>query len=94
MKDLILVIAKALVDQPEKISISEVQGSQCTVLELKVDKSEIGKVIGKQGRTANAMRAILSAASAKAKKRTILEILETVEGRSMAQVERRFTTLR
>jgi predicted RNA-binding protein YlqC (UPF0109 family) len=89
VKELILVIAKALVDQPEKVSVSEVCGSQCTVLELKVDKSEIGKVIGKQGRTAHAMRTILSAASAKVKKRTVLEILETVEGRSVPNGERR-----
>ena len=72
-------MARSLVDQPEKVSVSEVQGSQCTVLELKVEKSEIGKVIGKQGRTAQAMRTILSAASAKLKRRVVLEILETGE---------------
>lgn len=76
MKELILYIAKALVDNPENVSISEVQGSQCTVLELKVAKSEIGKVIGKQGRTAHAMRTILTAGGAKLKKRMVLEILE------------------
>jgi len=78
-----MIIAQALVDQPEKVSVTEVQGSQCTVFELKVDKSEIGKVIGKQGRTAQAIRTILNAASAKIKKRMILEILETNESRRM-----------
>ena len=77
MKELILYIAQALVDQPGKVEVSEIEGSQCTVLELKVAKSEIGKVIGKQGRTAQAMRTILNAGSAKIKKRMVLEILET-----------------
>jgi predicted RNA-binding protein YlqC (UPF0109 family) len=58
------------------VEVSEVRGSQCTVIELKVDKSEIGKVIGKQGRTAQAMRTILNAVSSKMKKRMVLEILE------------------
>jgi predicted RNA-binding protein YlqC (UPF0109 family) len=79
VKELVLMIARALVDMPEKVTVSEVQGSQCTVLELKVEKSEIGKVIGKQGRTAQAMRTILSAASAKLKRRAVLEIVETAE---------------
>ena len=79
MKELVQLIARSLVDQPEKVTVTEVQGSQCTVLELKVEKSEIGKVIGKQGRTAQAMRTILSAASAKVKKRVVLEILESGE---------------
>jgi predicted RNA-binding protein YlqC (UPF0109 family) len=79
VKELVLMIARALVDQPEKVTVLEVQGSQCTVLELKVEKSEIGKVIGKQGHTAQAMRTILSAASAKLKRRAVLEIVETVE---------------
>ena len=79
MKELVELIARSLVDLPEKVSVTEVQGSQCTVLELKVEKSEIGKVIGKQGRTAQAMRTILSAASAKVKKRVVLEILESGE---------------
>lgn len=76
MKDLIDYIAQALVDHPEQVSITEVEGNQTTVLELKVAKEDIGKVIGKQGRTARAMRIILSAASAKIKKRTVLEIVE------------------
>ena len=65
MKDLINFIAQALVDNPEQVSVSEVKGNQTSVLELKVAKEDLGKVIGKQGRTARAMRTILSAASAK-----------------------------
>ncbi len=76
MKDLIGYIAKALVDNPEDVTVSEVEGNQTSVLELKVAKEDLGKVIGKQGRTARAMRTILSAASAKIKKRTVLEIIE------------------
>ena len=76
MKDLINYIAQALVDHPEQVSVTEVTGDQTSVLELKVAKEDIGKVIGKQGRTARAMRTILSAASAKIKKRTVLEIVE------------------
>ncbi len=76
MKDLITYIAKALVDDPEVVAVNEVEGNQTSVLELKVAKEDLGKVIGKQGRTARAMRTILSAASAKIKKRTVLEIIE------------------
>ncbi len=76
MKDLIKHIAQALVDNPDQVEVSEVEGSQTSVLELKVAKEDLGKVIGKQGRTARAMRTILSAASAKIKKRTVLEIIE------------------
>ncbi|MBW2237489.1 MAG: KH domain-containing protein [Deltaproteobacteria bacterium] len=76
MKDLIKYIAQALVDKPEVVEVSEVEGNQTSVLELKVAQEDLGKVIGKQGRTARAMRTILSAASAKLKKRSVLEILE------------------
>jgi hypothetical protein len=76
MKDLIKYIAQALVDNPDDVTVNEVEGNQTSVLELKVAKEDLGKVIGKQGRTARAMRTILSAASAKVKKRTVLEILE------------------
>ena len=76
MKELIQYIAEALVDNPEQVSVAEVEGNQTSVLELKVAKDDLGKVIGKQGRTARAMRTILSAASAKVKKRTVLEIVE------------------
>jgi predicted RNA-binding protein YlqC (UPF0109 family) len=64
------------VDYPEQVNVTEVEGDQTTVLELKVAKEDIGKVIGKQGRTARSMRTILNAASAKIKKRTVLEIVE------------------
>ena len=76
MKELINIIAKALVDNPDVVEVSEVEGNQTSVLELKVAKEDLGKVIGKQGRTARAMRTILSAASAKVNKRTVLEIIE------------------
>jgi predicted RNA-binding protein YlqC (UPF0109 family) len=76
MKDLIQYIAQSLVDHPEHVVVSEVEGNQTTVLELKVSKDDLGKVIGKQGRTAQAMRTILSAVSSKLKKRTVLEIIE------------------
>ncbi len=76
MKDLIATIAKALVDQPERVSVVEIGGSHNSVLELKVAKSDMGKVIGKQGRTAQAMRTILIAASGKTRKRYMLEIVE------------------
>ena len=76
MKDLIAYIAKALVDKPEEVAVTEIEGEQTSVIELKVAKEDLGKVIGKQGRTARAMRTILSAASAKLKKRTVLEIIE------------------
>jgi predicted RNA-binding protein YlqC (UPF0109 family) len=76
MKDLIKYIAQALVDHPEVVEVSEVEGAQTSVLELKVAKDDLGKIIGKQGRTARAIRTILSAASAKIKKRCVLEIIE------------------
>jgi hypothetical protein len=76
MKELIAYVAKALVDDPEAVEVSEVEGEQTSVIELKVAKSDLGKVIGKQGRTARAMRTILNAASTKIKKRAVLEILE------------------
>ncbi|NVL93577.1 MAG: KH domain-containing protein [Desulfobacterales bacterium] len=76
MKELIEYIAKSLVDNPEEVSVTELEGEQTSVIELKVAKEDIGKVIGKQGRTARAIRTILGAASAKMKKRSVLEILE------------------
>ena len=76
MKELIKYIAQALVDNPDQVRVEEVEGNQTSVLELKVAKEDLGKVIGKQGRTARAMRTILSAASAEVKKRTVLEIIE------------------
>ena len=76
MKELITYIAEALVDYPDQVSVSEITGEQTSVLELKVAKEDLGKVIGKQGRTARAMRTILSAVSTKIRKRAVLEILE------------------
>lgn len=76
MKDLIERIARALVDNPEEVSVTALEGSQATVLELKVAKEDLGKIIGKQGRTARSLRTILSAASAKLNKRVVLEIVE------------------
>jgi len=76
MKDLISYIAKALVDNPEEVGVTEIEGEQTSVIELKVAKNDLGKVIGKQGRTARAMRTILSAASTKVNKRSVLEIME------------------
>ena len=76
LKDLIEYVSKALVDMPDQVEVSEVEGEQTTVVELKVDKSDLGKVIGKQGRTARALRTILNAASTKLKKRSVLEIIE------------------
>jgi predicted RNA-binding protein YlqC (UPF0109 family) len=76
MKDLIEYIAKVLVDNPDEVSVTELEGKQTSVIELRVAKEDLGKVIGKQGRTARAMRTILGAASTKLKKRSVLEILE------------------
>jgi hypothetical protein len=76
MKELISHIAQALVDNPEQVEVNEVEGGQTLILELKVAKEDMGKIIGKHGRTAQAIRTLLSAASGKAKKRIVLEILE------------------
>jgi len=76
MKELIKYIAQSLVDDPEKVEVTEVTGEQTSVIELRVAKEDLGKVIGKQGRTAKAIRTILSAASAKIHKRSVLEIIE------------------
>ncbi len=76
LKELIEIIAQALVDEPESVSINEVGGMHTSILELKVAKADIGKIIGKQGRTADAMRILLKAASAKQKKRIMLEIAD------------------
>ena len=76
MKDLIQRIVQTMVDNPEEVEVSEIEGDQITVLELRVAKTDIGKVIGKKGRNVRAIRTILSADSAKVKKHTALEILE------------------
>ena len=76
MKELIKYIAQALVDNPEKVEVTEVEGEQTSVIELKVAKEDLGKVIGREGKTARAMRTILAAASTKLRKRAQLEIAE------------------
>ncbi|MFQ5788117.1 MAG: KH domain-containing protein [Thermodesulfobacteriota bacterium] len=76
LNELVTLIAKSLVDSPEKVEVREVAGEQTAVLELKVAPEDLGKIIGKQGKTAKAIRTILSAAAAKMRKRAVLEILE------------------
>ena len=76
MRDLILMIAKSLVDKPDEVDLQEVVGEKTTVYELRVAKDDLGKVIGKQGKTARAMRTILNATATKLKKRAVLEIIE------------------
>jgi len=76
MRELIELIARALVDYPDEVRVSEVEGEVTSVIELRVAKSDLGKVIGKEGRTARAMRTLLTAASTKMKKRAVLEIIE------------------
>jgi predicted RNA-binding protein YlqC (UPF0109 family) len=76
MKEIIERIAQALVDQPDLVTVTEIVGKHTSILDLKVDRTDIGKVIGKQGRTASALRTILSAVSAKEKTRVILEIVD------------------
>ncbi|HXH10491.1 MAG TPA: KH domain-containing protein [Alphaproteobacteria bacterium] len=76
MKELVRAIAQALVDKPDEVEVREIEGEKTTVLELKVADSDLGKVIGRQGRTAHAMRTIVNAAATKLKKRAVLEILE------------------
>jgi predicted RNA-binding protein YlqC (UPF0109 family) len=76
MKDFLIQIVKALVDNPEQVEINQIEGTQTVVLELKVATSDLGKIIGKQGRTANAIRTLLNAASGKAGKRYMLEIVD------------------
>jgi predicted RNA-binding protein YlqC (UPF0109 family) len=76
LKELIEFMARALVDNPDQVRVSDIEGEQTSVIELRVAKEDLGKVIGKQGRTARAMRTILSAASTKIRKRAVLEIIE------------------
>jgi predicted RNA-binding protein YlqC (UPF0109 family) len=77
MKELIEYIARALVDKPEEVSVRETEGERTTILELRVAQEDLGKVIGKEGRTARSMRVILNAAGTKLGKRCVLEILES-----------------
>jgi predicted RNA-binding protein YlqC (UPF0109 family) len=75
MKELLSLIVKGLVDEPDEVEITEIEGAEETVLELEVAQGDLGKVIGKQGRTARSIRTVLSAAGMKARKRVVLEIL-------------------
>ena len=79
MKDLILKIVRAMVDYPDRVSVSEVNGDQMTVFELNVAREDLGKVIGKQGQNAKAIRTILNAASARERRRSVLEIIDQKE---------------
>ncbi|QER42397.1 KH domain-containing protein [Thermodesulfobacterium sp. TA1] len=76
LKDLVENIAKVLVDKPESVQINEIEGEQTSVIELRVAKEDLGKIIGKEGRTAKAIRTILGAAGSKLRKRVVLEIIE------------------
>ncbi len=76
LRNLVEVMAKALVDFPDRVNVAEVEGEQTTVIELKVAKEDLGKIIGKEGRTARSLRTILAAVSTKLRKRSVLEILE------------------
>ncbi len=76
MKEMVEIIARALVDQPDEVSVSEISSAHSLIVELKVAKADLGKIIGKQGRTAGAIRTIVNAVSAKTRKHTVLEIIE------------------
>jgi len=76
LREFVEFMAKSIVDSPEEVQVTEIAGEKTTVIELRVASEDLGKVIGKQGRTAKAIRSILSAAAAKMKKRAVLEILE------------------
>jgi len=76
IKTMVEIMARALVDQPEAVSVSEISSAHSLIVELKVAKEDLGKIIGKQGRNAGAMRTIVNAVSAKTKKHTVLEIME------------------
>lgn len=76
MKELLELIARSLVDNPDDVTVTEVEGEQTTVLELRVAPDDLGKVIGKQGRTARAIRTLLSSAGMKQRKRVVFEIIE------------------
>lgn len=76
MKDLVLFIAQALVDNPDAVEVKEIEGEKTMVIEIRVAENDLGKIIGRQGRTARAMRTIVNAAATKVKRRVVLEILE------------------
>jgi predicted RNA-binding protein YlqC (UPF0109 family) len=76
MKDILEIMARAMVDQPDLVSVTEIDGVHSSIFELKVAKEDVGKIIGKQGRNADALRTLLKAASAKLKKRAVLEVAD------------------
>lgn len=80
MKELVETVCKSLVDNPDQVAVTQIDGEQTTILELRVHPSDLGKVIGKQGRTARAIRTILAAAGMKQRRRFNLEIIERYEG--------------
>lgn len=82
MKELVRFLVEALVDHPEAVELYEVEGDRTTILELKVDPSDVGKVIGRQGKTANALRTLLKAHASRERKRVVLEIIEANNGES------------
>jgi predicted RNA-binding protein YlqC (UPF0109 family) len=79
LKQLVEIVCKALVDNPDQVVVTQIDGEQTTILELRVHQSDLGKVIGKQGRTARAMRTILAAAGMKQRRRYNLEIIENFD---------------
>jgi predicted RNA-binding protein YlqC (UPF0109 family) len=81
VKQLVETVCKALVDNPDEVKVTQIDGEQTTILELRVNQSDLGKVIGKQGRTARAVRTILAAAGMKQRRRFNLEIIENFEDR-------------
>jgi hypothetical protein len=76
LRSLVEYIAKSLVDNPDQVNVNEIEGEKTTILELKVDEDDLGKIIGRHGRTAKAMRTVINAAATKEKKKAVLEILE------------------
>lgn len=82
LKSLVEYIAKSLVDHPDHVDVNEIEGEKTTILELRVDEDDLGKIIGRHGRTAKAMRTVINAAATKEQKRAVLEILESDRPRS------------
>lgn len=82
LKSLVEYIAKSLVDHPEQVNVNEVEGEKTTILELSVAEDDLGKIIGKHGRTARAMRTVVNAAASKDRKRAVLEILESNQNKT------------
>jgi len=92
VKELVETVCKALVDNPDEVKVTQLDGEQTSILELRVHQSDLGKVIGKQGRTARAIRTILAAAGMKQKRRFNLEIIEDFNERESSREASRETT--